>query len=181
MSVRSSQSINVLFTTRAFSTGAATNADSLPTGTLYVNTVSNAAVVTVDNVATGLYSASVTLPTLAVLDVVDLRINATVSSVTDNAIIWRDSKDILLDANGGVTPSDGSITDAKFTLPTEATGTPSTFLQLVMWIAGMLGWRKVIKDSGVGTIVQYMDDGTTVKTTSTFTSTVTVDTLNEAG
>ncbi len=39
---------------------------------------------------------------------------------------------------------DGAITDAKITLPTEATGTPSTLMQLVMWLAGMLGWRKVV-------------------------------------
>ncbi len=76
--------------------------------------------------------------------------------------------------------NNGAITDAKFTLPTEATGTPSTFLQLIMWIAGMLGWRKVIKDSGGGTIVEYMADGTTVKTTSTYTSSGGVDTINKA-
>lgn len=79
-----------------------------------------------------------------------------------------------------MTLADGAITDAKITLPTEATGTPSTFLQLVMWIAGMLGWRKVIKDSSAGTIVQYMSDGGTVKTTSTFTTVSTTDTLNKA-
>ena len=180
MSVRSGQSITKEFTTRAFATGAATDATGTPTGTLFVNGTADAAIVTVTNQATGRYKAAVTLPTLAVGDVVDLLITATVSAVTDSSVIWWDTKDVLLDSAGGVTPANGAITDEKFTLPTEATGTPSTFLQLVMWIAGMLGWRKVVKDSGVGTIVQYMDDGTTVKTTSTFTSTVTVDTLNEA-
>lgn len=100
MSVRSAQSITKLFTTRVFATGVATNADSLPTGTLYVNGTSDAAVVTVTNVTTGVYKAQVTLPTLAVGDVVDLRINATVSAVTDNAVIWCDTKDVVIDAAG---------------------------------------------------------------------------------
>lgn len=100
MSVRSAQSITVLFTTRVFATGVATNADSTPTGTLYVNGVADAASVTVTNITTGLYKAAVTLPTLAVGDVVDLRINATVSSVADNAVIWRDTKDIVIDSAG---------------------------------------------------------------------------------
>lgn len=100
MSVRSGQSITKTFTTRVFATGVATNADSTPTGTLYVNGTADAASVTVSNITTGLYKAAVTLPTLAVGDVVDLRINATVSSVTDNAVIWTDTKDIDLGATG---------------------------------------------------------------------------------
>lgn len=77
--------------------------------------------------------------------------------------------------------TDGAYTDAKFTLPTEATGTPSTLLQLIMWIAGMLGWRKVEKDSNTGEVTQFMANGSTVKTVSTYTSAVGVDTLNKAG
>lgn len=103
MSVRSAQSITVLFTTRVFSTGVGTNADSLPAGTLYVNGVANAATVTVANLATGVYTAAVTLPALAVGDVVDLRIAATVGSVADSAVIWRDGKDVLLNAAGKTT------------------------------------------------------------------------------
>lgn len=104
MSVRSGQSITKTFTTRVFATGVATNADSTPTGTLYVNGTADAATVVVNNIATGFYKAAVTLPTLTVGDVVDLRINATVSSVTDNAVIWTDTKDLATDANGK-TPS----------------------------------------------------------------------------
>ncbi len=99
MSVRSAQSITVLFTTRAFATGSATDATGTPTGTLYVNGTADAASVTVTNITTGLYKAAVTLPTLAAGDVVELRINATVSGVTDNGIIWGDSKDIALDSS----------------------------------------------------------------------------------
>ena len=78
----------------------ATNADSLPTGTLYVNGTADAASVTVTNVATGIYKAAVTLPTLAVGDVVDLRIAATVSSVADTEVIWSDTKDLVIDSAG---------------------------------------------------------------------------------
>lgn len=100
MSVRSGQSITRVFTTRRFDTGAAANADSTPTGTLYVNGTADAASVTVTNVTTGVYRAAVTLPTLSIGDVVDLRISATVNSVTDNAVIWSDSKDVALDSSG---------------------------------------------------------------------------------
>lgn len=103
MSVRSGQSVTVEFTTRVWSTGVGTNADSLPTGTLVVNGTDNAATVTVTNVDTGRYKAAVTLPTLAVGDVVELMIAATVSSIADKAIVWRDTKDILLDSSGDVT------------------------------------------------------------------------------
>lgn len=102
MSVRTGQSITKVFTTRVFATGVATNADSTPTGTLYVNGTADAASVTVTNVATGIYKAQVTMPTLAVGDVVDLRIAATVSSVSDGDIIWSDTKDIAADSAGKV-------------------------------------------------------------------------------
>jgi hypothetical protein len=100
MSIRSGQSIVVEFTTRAFATGVGVNADSLPTGTLIVNGVDNAAVVTVTNTATGRYKASVTLPTLAVGDIVELSIAATVGGIADSCIFWRDTKDILIDSSG---------------------------------------------------------------------------------
>ena len=103
MSVRSGQLVTVLFTTRVFSTGVGTNADSLPTGTLYLNGTSNAATVTVTNISTGLYKAAVTLPTLAIGDEVEIAIAATVSTIADTAVIWGDTKDILLDSSGEVT------------------------------------------------------------------------------
>lgn len=98
MSVRSAQSVTKVFTTRNFSTGAAANADSTPAGTLYVNGTADAAAVTVTNLATGVYKASVTLPTLAVGDIVDLRIAATVNSVSDSGVIWSDTKDVFAGA-----------------------------------------------------------------------------------
>jgi hypothetical protein len=106
MSVRSAQSITATFTTRALGAGA-TNATGTPTGTLYVNGTANGASVTVTNITTGIYKFAVTLPTLAFGDVVEMLINATVSSVTDNCRVWWDTKDIDYDTSGIVS------TDAK--------------------------------------------------------------------
>lgn len=102
MTVQSAQSVTVLFTTRVFSTGVGTNADSLPTGTLYVNGTADAASVTVTNISTGLYKAAVTLPTLAAGDEVQLSIAATVSTIADKAVIWGDTKDIIC-SSGAIT------------------------------------------------------------------------------
>jgi hypothetical protein len=109
MTVRSGQVIVAVFTTRRFDTGAATNADSLPTATLYVNGVASGTVPTVANITTGIYSASVTLPTLAWGDDVQIRINATVNSVTDNAVIWSDMVDVAINSAGAVTA--GTVSD----------------------------------------------------------------------
>ncbi len=109
MSVRSGQSVTTIFTTSSFATGALVNADSTPVGTLYVNGVANAASVAVSNITTGLYKAAVTLPTLAVGDVVGLFIAATVSSVAGGGKVWEDSKDILFDGSGNVTFANTTI------------------------------------------------------------------------
>jgi hypothetical protein len=53
MTVKSAQSVTWPFDVANPTTGAAANADSLPTGTLYVNGTANAATVTVTNVTTG--------------------------------------------------------------------------------------------------------------------------------
>lgn len=92
MSVYSAQEINVRFSTRNPNTGASTNADSLPTAVLYLNDAATAVTVTITNVKTGIYLSSFTLPTLAIGDVVELEITATVSSIVDRAIVWRDSR-----------------------------------------------------------------------------------------
>lgn len=126
MTVQSAQSVTVLFSTRVFSTGVGTIADSLPTGTLYLNGSSNAATVTVTNISGGLYKAQVTMPTLAINDQVGLAITATVSSVTDTSKIWGDSKDVLLDASGDVTFNNTSIaTVTTVTTTTNLTNAPT--------------------------------------------------------
>lgn len=93
MSVKSAQSVTVLFSTANASTGAAADASSTPTGTLYVNGTANGATVTVTNLATGLYKASVTLPSLTAGDVVSLRVAATVSAVAGEGVIWQEVAD----------------------------------------------------------------------------------------
>lgn len=104
MSVRSAQSIARSFTTRAAATGAATAATGTPTGVLLVNGVATADTVTVTGpVGTSRYKATVTLPTLAIGDGVALEITATVSGVTDSAIIWNDIADLALDSSGKTT------------------------------------------------------------------------------
>jgi hypothetical protein len=102
MSVRSSESVTVTFYTNALG-GGPTNASSTPTGTLYVNGSANGATVTVTNIGTGTYTAQVTLPTLSIGQQVQVGINATVSGVTQNAIVWADTCDVALDSSGDVT------------------------------------------------------------------------------
>jgi hypothetical protein len=99
MSVRSAQVITVEFIT-SNSAGAAVNADSLPTGVLVVSGADNGATVTITNVDAGRYKAVVTLPTLAIGDVVELYVAATISTVAAKGIIWTDICDLSLTALG---------------------------------------------------------------------------------
>jgi hypothetical protein len=114
MSIKSGQSIVVVFTTQNPITAAATNADSLPTGTLVLNGVDNGAVVVIANVDAGRYKASVTLPTLAVSDTVEIAVAATVNGAAGKAIVWRDTKDIVIDSNGAVPIAAGAISFAQY-------------------------------------------------------------------
>jgi len=93
MSVKSGQAVTVLFATAHATTGAATNADALPVGTLYVNGTANAAVVTVANITVGVYKAALTLPALSAGDVVSLRVAGTVATVAGEGIVWQDVAD----------------------------------------------------------------------------------------
>ena len=103
MAVKSSDAITVTFTLQRFDTGAASNADSLPTGTLYVDGTSNAATVTITNITTGLYKAAVTLPSLSTGNRCEIVVSATVNSVAAKNIIWRDACDIATDSSGHIT------------------------------------------------------------------------------
>ncbi len=100
MSVQSGQSVTIGFTTRSPTTQAKVNADSLPTGILSVDEVDTVAVVTVTNVTTGRYKAAVTLPTLSIGSFVEIIATATVGGVTDSAVVFRDTKDIVLPPGG---------------------------------------------------------------------------------
>lgn len=95
MSVKSGQAITVLFSTANASTGAAADASSTPTGTLYVNGTANGATVTVTNITTGLYKAALTLPSLTAGDVVSLRVTATVATVAGEGVVWQDVADTV--------------------------------------------------------------------------------------
>ena len=94
MSVRSAQAVTFTFTTKSPTTGAQTAPDALPTGVLRLNAVDNAATVTVSLQATGKYSAAVTLPTLAIGDLVEVVITAVVAAVTDSDVLFRDICDV---------------------------------------------------------------------------------------
>ena len=78
--------------------GAAVNADSLPTGAVYRNGVLDGAVtVTITNTTTGLYLAAYTVPTTyAYGDVVECVISATIGGVAtlaavDSVRLWKSS------------------------------------------------------------------------------------------
>lgn len=136
MSLLSGQTITKVFTTRNFSTGAAANADSLPTGTLYINGTANAATVTVTNITTGVYKAAVTLPALSPGDVVELAISATVSAVADNAVVYTDSCDASAIVHSGTAQAGGSQT---ITLASTASATNNIYGGSIVLLYGGTG------------------------------------------
>lgn len=107
MSVRTGQTVVAEFTTADPTTGAAANATGTPAGTLVINGTDDAAAVTVTNKETGVYKASVTLPTLTPGDTVMIRVSATVDGVAGKGVVWRDACDVLLSVGGAVTLTTG--------------------------------------------------------------------------
>ena len=98
MSVIAGQSLSVDFNTFA-ATGALSDADSTPAGTLVINSTDNAATVTVTNKAAGIYKAVVTVPaTVAIGDVIQIRIAATVDSIASGGVIFTGTVDAVDDA-----------------------------------------------------------------------------------
>lgn len=90
MSVESGQAVVVEFTTQTVA-GVATDADALPAGTFVVDGVDDEATVTISNKATGVYTASVTLPALDRGALVQIRVSATVDGVAGKGVVWGDS------------------------------------------------------------------------------------------
>jgi hypothetical protein len=93
MSVKLGTAIEALFTTQDPTTLAVTDADSLPSGTVYKNGASDALAVTVAKIATGTYRATFTPSTgagFAAGDDVALRIEAIVSGTTGAGVVWQD-------------------------------------------------------------------------------------------
>jgi hypothetical protein len=103
------------FCTQAPATGAATDADSLPTGKLVINGTDNAAAVTVTNKATGNYQAAVTLPAIASGDTLQIRIAATVGGVAGKGIVWAGVGDTkrLSDLQDAAAPDNAGIAGIK--------------------------------------------------------------------
>lgn len=84
--------------------------------------------------------------------------------------------------SGGVTVtavSAGAITGASFVAPSDGTGQASNVLEMILWLYERF-YGKVVKDSGADTIRTFHADGSTVRTTQTFSTTVTTDTVNAA-
>jgi hypothetical protein len=80
----------VQFTTQNPTTGAAQDADSLPTAVLVKDGVDTAVTVTVAHVATSIYNVSWAIPlAYEAGDVIQIRVTATVAGVTGNDIIWQ--------------------------------------------------------------------------------------------
>lgn len=96
--------------------GAATNADSLPTASLYRNNaIDNAVTVTVANVTTGIYSLSCTIPvSYAAGDTVQILVNATIGGTAAKATrpaVRLVAYDITDGSGLGLTFIDGAISD----------------------------------------------------------------------
>ena len=96
--------VTIDFTVQNPSTGALTNADSTPTGTLVQNGTDDADVtVTISNKATGRYKAAFTIPSdYSVGDEVDLYVTATVSTVAGGDVVWRSTLEGVSTGAGGV-------------------------------------------------------------------------------
>jgi hypothetical protein len=100
------------------STGALTNADSLPTATMVRNGVDDdTPTLTVANVSTGLYKLTGTIPlTYTPNDDVQVRVNATVNSVAGASCIYLGSLSVGIFAAGTVTVSN-SPTSLTISIP----------------------------------------------------------------
>lgn len=95
MSVKTGQDVRALFVTSSASTGAAASPSSSPVGILYINGASNAAAVIMTKLATGVFAASVTMPSLSAGDSTALRVSACVDGVQGEGIVWQDLADTI--------------------------------------------------------------------------------------
>lgn len=90
MIVETGTAVRTQFTTQ-LPTGEAANADSLPTGTLYLNGTANGATVTITNISAGLYKAAFTIPTVSEYDQLELIVSATVDGTAAKGRVWGGS------------------------------------------------------------------------------------------
>ena len=111
MSVMTGDVVAQVFTTTNPSTGAAADADNLPTGALWVDSVANAAVVTIaDAAGTGRYTFSVTMPTLAVGVRVQIIVDATIGGVACAGVVWEDQAAVV---SGGTYSYSNTVDDGS--------------------------------------------------------------------
>lgn len=115
------------------------NADSLPTAVLVVNGVDNAAVVTVANKSTGVYTFTVTLPALSLGDYIQIRCTAVYSTATyfynlfgDTCLVLLTTNDVeLLRASMSLTVLESaSLPNGTYTATLGATGATVTVIIL---------------------------------------------------
>lgn len=91
MSVSTGDLVVQIFTTANPTTGAAADADSLPTGVLWIDGVANGATVTIaDATGTGRYTFSVTMPTLTTGQRVAVVVAATIATIACAGEVWAD-------------------------------------------------------------------------------------------
>lgn len=111
-SYKPGDSVTAEFITSVFATGAVSDADSLPAGTLNVDGTDNGATVTVAKIDTGRYKATFTIPaTLTAGQDCILTIAATVSSVASKAVVWSTRLGVgVIRSNTAAAGAAGSIT-----------------------------------------------------------------------
>ena len=127
MSVATGDLVTMVFTTTNPATGAAADADSLPTGALWVDGVANAATVTIaDATGTGRYTFEVTMPTLTAGQRVQMVVDATIGGVACAGVVWEDQ------AAPAVSLVNDAITAGKFdestAFPLKAADAGSTYV-----------------------------------------------------
>jgi hypothetical protein len=121
-------------------------------------------------VGTRLASASYTAPDNATV--------ALIYGVVDTEVAAIKARTDALPAQpaavgSAMTLAGGAITDATFTVPAEAAGSPAGFMARLMWLCARLGLRRVRRTPAA--VETYLADGATVATTQAYTSGTTDD------
>ncbi len=126
MNITAGQPVTRSFFTHHPSTGAITDADALPTGTLRANGTDTAVTVTITKTSakTGDYTASFTVPSSwAQGDIGELLINATVNAIASKAAIWSAVVGVNVTQIAG---HEGAANTLREALKSEITGTVAT-------------------------------------------------------
>lgn len=95
----------------------------------------------------------------------DVGIVAGKSSNSDVRIVGVQAFPEQITANNGITSAmmtDGLITDAKFTVPSESAGRPSTILAMLVRMFRLLSPAKKVRNRSTGVVSLYAENKTTV-------------------